>query len=429
MKRAPGVELVVRVAASRHELDRGARAAREDYEPGLCADRAQRVLETRVPDVGRRARSRERRGHLLEPQRLRRAPGGLGFGASAIELFEREPGLIGKAAQDGERRRVGVGDDGLPRDDEHQLRAGADDDRHAEGRTDPELLHEREPLAPCLTQHVGDERDTQGSDCLLEPRKVVEVVRLTGLQRLAGRFDVHEVDALVVDPPEHAVVRPERRSRLPADRPSDLVVRVRVELRRDLQDPVERFVRFPLPLEQASSLESLLGKPGDRLHERRVLVVERRRAVEHEPERSDHIAAPPQRDGDGALHRGRKQKSALRERGLQLVVALHPDRLAVARSARDHPWCVQSDPPARKACGRSHTFGLGENQLVALDQAQRSSPGTEHRRASLGQDASDVIGRRRPSESTCELLQVLHPTRGRLGLERDRVGTPLAKPE
>ncbi len=285
VKRAPGVELVVRVAASRHELDRGARAAREDYEPGLGADRAQRVLETRVADVGRRARSRERRCHLLEPQRLRRAPGDLGFGASTIELLECQPGLIGKAAQDGERRRVGVGDDGLPRDDEHQLRAGADDDRHAEGRTDPELLHELEPLAPCLTQHVGDERDTQGSDCLLEPRKVVEVVRLTGLQRLGRRFDVHELDAPVVDPPEHAVVRPERRSRLSADRPSDLVVRVRVELRRHLQDPVERFVRFSLPLEQASSLERLLGEPRHRGHQRGVLVVERSLTIEDEAER------------------------------------------------------------------------------------------------------------------------------------------------
>ena len=240
---------------------------------------------------------------------------------------------------------------------------------------------------------------------------------------------MHQLDTPVVDPPEHAVVRPERRPRLLADRPGDLVVRLRVELRRDLQDPVERFVCFSLPLEQTSSLESLLGEPGDRLHERRVLVVECRLAVEHEPERTDHVTAPPQGHGDGALHRGRKQESALRERGLQLLVALHPDRLAVACSARDHPRGVQSDPPARKACGRSDTFGLGENQLVALDQAQRSSPGTEHRRASLGQDASDVIGRRRPCESARELLQVLHPTYGRLGLERDRVGTPLAKPE
>ena len=128
---APGVELVVRVATSRDELDRGARAAREDHEPRLGADRAQRVLETRVADVGGCGRSRERRCHLLEPQRLRRAPGRLGFGASTIELLERQPGLIGKAAQDGERRGVGVGDNGLPRDDEHQLRAGADDDGHA----------------------------------------------------------------------------------------------------------------------------------------------------------------------------------------------------------------------------------------------------------------------------------------------------------
>ncbi len=195
---------------------------------------------------------------------------------------------------------------------------------------------------------------------------------------------MHELEAPVVNPPEHAVVRPERRSRLSADRPSDLVVRVRMELRRDLQDPVERFVRFSLPLEQASSLEGLLGKPGDRLHERRVLVVERRLSVEHEPERSDHVTASSQGHGDGALHRGRKQESALRKRSLQLLVALHPHRLAGACGARDHPRGVQSDPPARKSCRSRNSFRLGENQLVALDQAQRGSPGTEHRRASLG---------------------------------------------
>ena len=113
--RSPGGQLVVVVPRARDDLDElRTTRPREHDEAGFRSDGGERVLEAGVAHVERGRRLRERRGDLLQPSRRVGAGRDLGLGAAALELLEREPGLVGVASDDGERRRVGLGDDRLP---------------------------------------------------------------------------------------------------------------------------------------------------------------------------------------------------------------------------------------------------------------------------------------------------------------------------
>ena len=110
------------------------------------------------------------------------------------------------------------------------------------------------------------------------------------------RVAAHELELAVVDPPEHAVVRAERRPRLTADGRGHLVGRVGVEARRDLQDAVERRPGLALAVVEAGALERLLRKHCDSRRDGGELVVDGVRA--------DRTGTRRRRTGFPATRRG-----------------------------------------------------------------------------------------------------------------------------
>ena len=250
----------------------------EDDEARLRADRLERLLEAGVAHVEDGRRDGERRGHLLEPARRVRATLGVGLGATSLHLLERQARLVGESADDRERRLVGLGHDDLPRDREDELAGSGDDDRRPQRRADPELADEVEPFAVRRLQDIRHERRAQSLDRLSQAREVVEAeVRLDDVG--TRRVDREQVEPLVPNPPEDAVVRAEGRSGLPADDAHHVVCVLSEEPRSDEEDAVERAPELALGLVQARTLERLSREVGDDARERERVAVERRLAA------------------------------------------------------------------------------------------------------------------------------------------------------
>ena len=222
------------------------------------------------------------------------------LGATALELLEREPGLVGVASDDRERGRVGLGDDRLPGDREHELARPGDDDRRTQRRPDAELPDEFETFPVRRLKDVGDERRAQIVDCGPQPREVVEAEGPTA-ELGSRRIDREELEVVLADPPEHAVVGAERRPRFSGDRRDRILGLVRDEARSHLQDALERDARLALDLVQARPLESLRGEVRDDPRQRLRVVVQRVAAVEQEADRADDVLLRPQRQRHGGL--------------------------------------------------------------------------------------------------------------------------------
>ena len=259
----PCLERLVLVSGARHHLHGRAAVAGEHDEPCLGADEAQSFLETRVAHVGSTRGERERGRHLLQPCHLVGAQGGLFLRPSPRELRDGETGLVSESPHDCDRGRIRVVDDGLPRDDEHEVCPAADHHGRAERRPNAELSHPREAVALRFEQNVGHEGRAEPLDRIREPREVGERDAQAGRPLLARGVAPHELQEAVVDPPEHPVVGTEGRTRLAADGGRHLFGRVRVEPRSHLQDPLERRSRLVLALVQACALERLSGESSD----------------------------------------------------------------------------------------------------------------------------------------------------------------------
>ena len=114
----------------------------------------------------------------------------------------------------------------------------------------PSSLHEVEPLAVRRLQDVRHERRPQPLDRLSQAREVVEAeARLDDVR--TRRVDREQVEPFVANPPQHAVVRAEGRSGLPADDAHHVVRVLPEEPRSDEEDAVERAPDLTLGLVQA----------------------------------------------------------------------------------------------------------------------------------------------------------------------------------
>jgi hypothetical protein len=146
--------------------------------------------------------------------------------------------LIREAADDHNRRRIGLGYDRLPRDRQDELAGAGDDDGSAERRADSEVAHEGEALAARRLEDVRNEGRRKLEDRLPKPREVVEGELSSFGDVKPWGVDGEELEAVLTNPPEHPVVRAERHPRLSADGSVD-VARVVKESRGDLEDAVE----------------------------------------------------------------------------------------------------------------------------------------------------------------------------------------------
>ena len=233
------------------------------------------------------------------------AGGGLFLRAATLELPECKARLIGEATHDRDRGRVGLVDDRLPGDDEHELGSSSDDDRRAQRRADAELAHSRKPFAASLGQHILSERRAQVRDGALETREVREWDAQARRPLLATRIAANELELVVTNAPEDSVVGSERRARLVADDLGHFRRRVGMEARSDEEDPIERRPRLALPLVEARSFERLLGKPGARRRDGFELVVDGIGSVEEELDDAERLAGHSKRYRERRLdHRG-----------------------------------------------------------------------------------------------------------------------------
>jgi hypothetical protein len=91
------------------------------------------VLEARVAHVGRRRRNGQRGRDRLQPPRFLRTTRRLLLCAAALDLLERESGLVCEAPRERVDRRIRVRQDAIPGDDEDELGLAAPDrDRRPE---------------------------------------------------------------------------------------------------------------------------------------------------------------------------------------------------------------------------------------------------------------------------------------------------------
>ena len=130
------------------------------------------MRQARVADVDAARGERERSRDLLEALGLLGTLRRLRLGPAPLELPDGEPGLVGEPPNDRDRRRVGLVDGGLPRDDEDELGPPSDCDRRAEGGADAKLENALEALRARLGENIGNERDAEVLDRRFEAREV-----------------------------------------------------------------------------------------------------------------------------------------------------------------------------------------------------------------------------------------------------------------
>ena len=416
--RTPRRERVLRVADVRDHLHGGAAAAGEDDEAGLGPDEPQRVRQARVADVDATRGERERGRHLLQALSLVRARCSLGLGASALELPDGEPGLVGEAPDDRNRRLVGLVHGGLPGDDEDQLSPSVDCDRRAERRADPELANALQAVVPSFGEDVGHEGDTESLDGLLEAREVPKRHPEPDGPLVARWIAAHELELGVVDSPEHAVVGAERRARLAADRRRHLVGGVGVEARRDLQDAVECRPGLALAIVETGALERLLGRGRDGRGNRGELVVDRVLALVQELDRAIRPVGNTQRHDDDGPDSRREDRRAVGKVALELVAIVRANERILANRSREDGPRVQRDAASGHVEARGNADRLDDEHVVALEERERRALGAQQRRRPLREDVRDLCRGGGAGEICAQLLEGAHVPERALGLER-----------
>ena len=241
----------------------------------------------------------------------------------------------------------------LPRDDEDELGPSADCDRRAERRADPELANALQACPSRASARTSGTKETpRSSTAPCEAREVPQRHPQPWRPLVTRRIAAHELELAVIDPPEHAVVGAERRSRLTADRRRHLVGRVGVEARRDLQDAVERRPGLALAIVETGALERLLGEDRDGRCDRGELVVDRVLAVEQELDHAvrataRHAAARRRPTGPRAGGSPRCPETRARASSRSFARTSLSSRMAAVRTVR----AAERDAPARARGG------------------------------------------------------------------------------
>ena len=416
---APRLESVLRVARVRDHLHRGPSGARENDEAGLRADEPQRVLQAGVADVATSRRQGEGGGDLLEPLGLLRSRCSLLFRQAPFELLEREARLIREPADDGDRGRIGPIDHRLPRHDEHQLRAAADDDRRTERRADAQLAHAFEADVARFARDIRDERDAQPRDRVLQAREVCERHAKSQRPLRLTRIAVQELEVVAADSPQHSVVGAERHARLATDGLGHLRRGLGVEPWSDLQDALERPARLPLALVQSRSLECLLCEPRRRRGDRKQLVVEGILAVEEELDGADRLAGRPDRHGHCRAYDGWEYCGALGEVGLEGRSVVGSDGSTLPKCDREQRRLLEREPATWNLGLLGDPDRVDDEDVVALEQAERSALRAEDLRRTLCERTRDLDGGDGSRELAAERLQRLGALERALDLDGD----------
>ena len=175
----------------------------------------------------------------------------------------------------------------------------------------------------------------------------------------------------------------------------------------DLEDALERPARLPLALVQSRSLECLFCEPSRRRGDRCQLVVEGILAVEEELDGADRPARRPDRHGHYGANDGREHCCAFGEVGLEGRSVVGSDGSTLPKCDREQRRLLEREPATWNLGLFGDSDRVDDEDVVALEQAERSALRAEDLRRTLRESARNLDGGDGSRELAAERLQRL----------------------